>query len=235
MADMFTAMILWTDDTELVPGRNYFVKMGTDTKPGTVMNIKHKIDINTGEELKPGRIFKNELVVCDISLSENMVFDTFDRNEALGGFILIDRVSNMTSASDVTDHPLRRSENVVWEETDITRDFRARQKAQQPVTLWFTGLSGSGKSTLANAVEKKLVAGRRHTMLLDGDNVRHGLNKDLSFKESDRVENIRRIAEVASLMNEAGLITLTSFISPYARDRSNAKEIIGDSFVEIHV
>ncbi|MFZ4451731.1 adenylyl-sulfate kinase [Salibacterium aidingense] len=235
VTDMFTATILWMDDTELVPGRNYFVKIGTNMKPGTVMNIKHKIDINTGEEVNPGRIFKNELVVCDISLSDHMVFDTFEHNEALGGFILIDRVTNMTSASGVIEHPLRRSENVVWEETDITRDFRARQKGQQPLTLWFTGLSGSGKSTLANEVEKKLVARGHHTMLLDGDNVRHGLNKDLSFKESDRVENIRRISEVAGLMNEAGLIALTSFISPYARDRSSAKEIIGDAFVEIHV
>jgi len=233
--DMFTATILWMDDTELVPGRNYLVKAGTKILPGTVMSIKHKIEINTGEEVPADRITKNELVKCDISLSEKMVFDTFENNEALGGFILIDRVTNMTSASGVIEHGLRRSDNVVWQETDITRDLRAQQKAQKPLTLWFTGLSGSGKSTLANEVEKRLVSTGHHTMLLDGDNVRHGLNKNLGFKESDRVENIRRISEVAKLMNDAGLITLTSFISPYESDRQNAREIIGEDFIEIFV
>lgn len=235
VADMFTATILWMDDAPLVPGRNYFVKVGTKTLPGTVMAIKHKIDINTGEQLPADKIFKNELVACDISLTEDMVFDTFDKNEALGGFILMDRVTNMTSACGVIEHALRRSTNVVWQETDITRDIRAQQKRQKPLTLWFTGLSGSGKSTLANAVEKRLVANGYHTMLLDGDNVRHGLNKNLGFKESDRVENIRRIAEVAKLMNDAGLITLTSFISPYESDRENARDIIGEAYIEIYV
>ncbi|WP_163537414.1 adenylyl-sulfate kinase [Gracilibacillus sp. YIM 98692] len=235
VTDMFTANILWMDDTELVEGRNYLVKVGTKLLPGTVMSIKHKIDINTGKEVPADRIFKNELVECDISLSENMVFDKFANNEAIGGLILIDRVTNMTSACGVIEHALRRSTNVVWQETDITRDFRAQQKGQKPLTLWFTGLSGSGKSTLANEVEKKLVATGHHTMLLDGDNVRHGLNKNLGFKENDRVENIRRIAEVAKLMNDAGLITLTSFISPYEADRQNARNVVGDSFIEIFV
>ncbi|TFB14187.1 adenylyl-sulfate kinase [Filobacillus milosensis] len=234
-ADMFTATILWMDDTKLVPGRNYLVKVGTKTLPGTVMSIKHKIDINTGKQIPADQIFKNELVECDISLSENMVFDTFENNEALGGLILIDRVSNMTSACGVIEHSLRRSTNVVWQETDITRDIRAQQKGQKPLTLWFTGLSGSGKSTLANEVEKRLVSTGHHTMLLDGDNVRHGLNKNLGFKEGDRVENIRRIAEVSKLMNDAGIITLTSFISPYESDRHSAREVIGDSYIEIYV
>lgn len=149
--------------------------------------------------------------------------------------ILIDRVTNMTSACGVIEHSLRRSTNVFWQDTDITREIRSKQKAQKPVTLWFTGLSGSGKSTLANEVEKRLVAMGKHTMLLDGDNIRHGLNKNLGFKEADRVENIRRIAEVAKLMNDAGLIVLTAFISPYENDRENAKEIIGENFVEIFV
>lgn len=235
VTDMFTATILWMDDTKLVPGRNYLVKVGTKTLPGTVMSIKHKIDINTGDHIPADNVFKNELVQCDISLSENMVFDTFENNEALGGLILIDRVSNMTSACGVIEHSLRRSTNVVWQETDITREIRAQQKGQKPLTLWFTGLSGSGKSTLANAVEKRLVSLGHHTMLLDGDNVRQGLNKNLGFKERDRVENIRRIAEVAKLMNDAGLITLTSFIAPYDSDRKNAREVIGKEYIEIYV
>ncbi|WP_018930672.1 adenylyl-sulfate kinase [Gracilibacillus lacisalsi] len=235
VTDMFTATILWMDDTELVEGRNYLVKVGTKLLPGTVMSIKNKIDINTGKEVPADKIFKNELVECDISLSENMVFDKFENNESLGGLILIDRVTNMTSACGVIKHELRRSTNVVWQETDVTREVRAQQKGQKPLTLWFTGLSGSGKSTLANEVEKRLVATGHHTMLLDGDNVRHGLNKNLGFKEQDRVENIRRIAEVGKLMNDAGLIALTSFISPYESDRQNAREIIGDSYIEIFV
>jgi bifunctional enzyme CysN/CysC len=235
VTDMFTATILWMDDTKLVPGRNYLVKVGTKILPGTVISIKHKIDINTGKHIPADQIFKNELVECDISLSENMVFDTFENNESLGGLILIDRVTNMTSACGVVEHALRRSTNVVWQDTDITREIRSQQKGQKPLTLWFTGLSGSGKSTLANAVEKRLVSLGHHTMLLDGDNVRHGLNKNLGFKESDRVENIRRISEVAKLMNDAGLITLTSFIAPYESDRKNAREIIGEGYIEIYV
>lgn len=235
VTDMFTATILWMDDAPLVSGRNYLVKVGTKILPGTVMSIKHKIDINTGKQIPADRTFKNELVECDISLSENMVFDTFENNEALGGLILIDRVTNMTSACGVINHALRRSTNIVWQDTDITREIRSQQKGQKPLTLWFTGLSGSGKSTLANEVEKRLVSMGYHTMLLDGDNVRHGLNKNLGFKESDRVENIRRIAEVAKLMNDAGLITLTSFISPYESDRKNAREIIGEEYIEIFV
>lgn len=235
VTDMFSATILWMDDTPLVAGRNYLVKVGTKTLPGTVLAIKHRIDINTGKLIPVDRIFKNELAKCDISVSENMVFDKFENNQALGGLILIDRVSHMTSACGVIDHALRRSTNVVWQETDITREIRAKQKGQKPLTLWFTGLSGSGKSTLANEVEKRLVAMGYHTMLLDGDNVRHGLNRNLGFKESDRVENIRRIAEVAKLMNDAGLITLASFISPYESDRQNAREIIGAEFIEIYV
>jgi bifunctional enzyme CysN/CysC len=235
VTDMFTATILWMDDSPLVSGRNYLVKVGTKILPGTVMSVKHKIDINTGKEIPADRTFKNELVECDISLSENMVFDTFENNEALGGLILIDRVTNMTSACGVIDHALRRSTNIVWQETDITREIRAQQKGQKPLTLWFTGLSGSGKSTLANEVEKRLVSLGHHTMLLDGDNVRHGLNKNLGFKESDRVENIRRIAEVSKLMNDAGVITMASFISPYESDRRNAREIIGEEYIEIFV
>lgn len=235
MADMLTATLLWMDEDPLVAGRSYMMKCGTKTLPATVMSIKYKTDINTGNHIATDRLFKNEIATCDIALSEKIVFDKFARNKSLGGFILIDRVTNMTSSCGVIEHSLRRSTNVVWQNTDITREIRSKQKGQKPLTLWFTGLSGSGKSTLANEVEKRLVAMGKHTMLLDGDNIRHGLNKNLGFKEADRVENIRRIAEVSKLMNDAGLITITSFISPYRRDRENARHIIGDEFVEIFV
>ena len=235
IADMFTATILWMDDTELVAGRNYLVKIGTKIMPAMVMSIKYKIDINTGRHVPADRLFKNEMASCDISLAHDMVFDKFKNTKALGGLILVDRITNMTSACGTIEHSLRRSTNVVWQNTDITREIRSKQKSQKPLTLWFTGLSGSGKSTLSNEVEKRLVTMGKHTMLLDGDNVRHGLNKNLGFKEVDRVENIRRIAEVSKLMNDAGLITIASFISPYASDRENAKNIVGDGFIEIHV
>ncbi|WP_242985311.1 adenylyl-sulfate kinase [Vallitalea okinawensis] len=235
VADMFTASLFWMDNKEMVPGRNYLIKCGTKILPATVMSIKHKVDINSGKHISADQLFKNEIAEIDIALSEEMVFDNFARNKAIGSFILIDRVSNMTSACGVIKHGLRRSTNVIWQQNDVTREFRAIQKSQNPLSLWFTGLSGSGKSTLANAVEKKLVALGKHTMLLDGDNVRHGLNKNLGFKEVDRIENIRRISEVTKLMNDAGLITITSFISPYEKDRQSAREIIGDSYIEVYV
>ena len=235
VADLFSAQILWMDDQSLQQGKNYFVKIGTKIIPGTVVAIRHKVDINSGEQIEAQTITKNELVTCEIALAEKIVFDTFERNEELGSLILIDRVSNMTSACGVITAAIDRTENVFFQETTITRQVRAEQKGQKPLTLWFTGLSGSGKSTLANEVEKRLVVQGYHTMLLDGDNVRLGLNKDLSFDEAGRVENIRRIAEVSKLMNDAGIITLTSFISPYERERQNAKQIIGEAYIEIYV
>ncbi|WP_332649010.1 adenylyl-sulfate kinase [Lysinibacillus sp. 54212] len=234
-ADLFSAQILWMDDTKLVPGKQYFVKIGTKIIPGTVLSIQHKVDINTGQHIQAEQIVKNELASCEIALSEKIVFDSFERNEALGSFILIDRVTNMTSSCGVILQALHHAHNISWQNTDITREVRASQKGQSPVTLWFTGLSGSGKSTLSNEVEKRLVSLGYHTMLLDGDNVRLGLNKDLGFDEVGRVENIRRIAEVAKLMNDGGLITLTSFISPFEQDRSYAKRVIGDAYIEIYV
>lgn len=234
--DMFTASVLWMDDGPLVPGRNYLIKIGTRTVSGSVMKVNHKIDTNTGERLPADRIHKNELAECEFALSEGVPFDKFSANEAMGGLIMIDRVSNMTSGCGVVERSLQRSKNVHWEETEITPDLRSRQKGQSPLTIWFTGLSGSGKSTLANEMEKRLVASGYHTNLLDGDNVRHGLNRDLGFNETDRVENIRRIAEVSRLMNDAGLITLASFISPYESDRENAREIVGEErFITVYV
>ncbi len=236
VANMFSASILWMDENALVEGRNYLLKNGTKVLPATVMRLKYKIDINTGKQLLADKIVKNELAMCDIALSGNLVFDSFKNNKALGSFILIDRLSKMTAGCGVIEHPLRRSQNVIWQDYGVKRQFRAEQKMQKPFTIWFTGLSGSGKSTLANEVEQRLVAMGKHTMLLDGDNVRHGLNKDLGFKESDRIENIRRAAEVAKLMNDAGLIVITSFISPYIEDRKTARRIIGDAcFIEVFV
>ncbi len=233
--DMFSASILWMDDKELVEGRNYLLKLGTKIVPATVMKIKNKIDINTGKHVTTRKVFKNELVECEISLANNIALAEYTKIKALGRFILIDRLTNMTSGCGTISHSLRRSTNVVWQETDITKEIRANQKDQKPKTLWFTGLSGSGKSTLANAVEKKLVSLGMHTMLLDGDNVRHGLNKNLGFTEKDRIENIRRVSEVAKLMNDAGLIVLTAFISPFEQDREEARRIIGDDYIEIYV
>lgn len=236
VGNLFTAKLLWMDDSYLVAGKNYLLKIGTRTVPAVVMNIKYKIDVNTGNEVHADTIYKNEIAACDISVSDKVVFDKFKQNQALGSMILIDRITNMTSACGIVMHSLRRTDNLTWHEMDITRQFRSQQKGQMPKTIWLTGLSGSGKSTLANELEKRLAALGKHTMLLDGDNIRMGLNKNLGFKEADRIENIRRIAEVARLMNDAGLIVITSFISPYVRDRRQARDIIGeDSFLEVYV
>ena len=233
---MFTATLLWMDDTDLVQGKNFLIKIGTKMLPATIMSIKYKVDIHTGENLAVTHLYKNEIASCDIALAENTVFDTFMAHKNLGRFILIDRITNMTSACGIIEHPLRRADNLVWQTLDITRETRAGHMGQKPVTLWFTGLSGAGKSALANELEKMLSLRGKYTMLLDGDNVRMGLNQNLGFEEKDRIENIRRVAEVAKLMNDAGLIVLTSFISPYESDRAHAREIIGStSFIEIYV
>lgn len=234
-ANLFTAKLLWMDDESLVPGRNYWIKLGTRLLPASVMDIKYRIDVNSGDQLPAEQLYKNELAVCDIMLSEKCVVDAFENSKDLGSFIFVNRVTNMTSACGTVEHTLRRSDNLVWQVTDITKQIRAEQKNQTTKTIWFTGLSGSGKSTLANALEKRLVAMGKHTMLLDGDNIRMGLNRNLGFTEADRVENIRRIAEVARLMNDAGLIVLTAFISPYRKDRENARDIIGEDFFEVYV
>jgi len=236
VSSMCTATLLWMDDTPLVAGRNYYIKLGTKMLPAAIMTIKYRIDVNTGVHIPAERLSKNEIACCDIVFSEKIVFTPFQKNKALGGFLLIDRVSNLSAACGVIEHSLRRSDNLTWQETTIGRKERAEQKGQKPKTLWFTGLSGSGKTSLANEIEKRLWEMGKHTMLLDGDNVRMGLNKNLGFKEQDRIENIRRVSEVAKLLNDAGLIVLAAFISPYNRDRENAKEIIGrEDFIEIYV
>lgn len=232
---MFAATLLWMDDVKLLPGRNFLLKLGTQSVPATIMKIRYKIDVNTGEEVYADAIYKNEIALCEISTASKLVFDEFEKNNALGSLILIDRVSHMTSACGIVEHTLIRENQLTWHNMDITRSFREEQLGQTAKTIWFTGLSGSGKSTLANELEKRLAAMGKHTMLLDGDNVRMGLNRNLGFREADRIENIRRIAEVSKLMNDAGLIVLTSFISPFAQDRQNAREIIGDAFMEVYV
>lgn len=234
--NMFTVKLLWMDDARLVAGKNYMLKIGTKRIPAVVMDIKYKIDVNTRNRIDTDTIYKNEIAVCDISTSEKIVLDEFRNNPALGSFILIDRVSHMTSACGVVTKMVSRADNLTWHDMTITREQRALQKGQKPKTIWLTGLSGSGKSTIANEIEKRLFLMGRHTMSLDGDNVRLGLNKNLGFAEGDRIENIRRVAEVAKLMNDAGVIVITSFISPYERDRLMARDIVGsDDFIEIYV
>ena len=236
VSTMFTATLLWMDNERMVEGKSFLLKIGTQKVPASVMQVKYKIDVNTGEHVPSKEIYKNELAKCDIALSKPVVFDSFEKHRCLGEFIMIDRISNMTSACGVVEHSLRRSENVVWQKLDVTREIRSAKMKQNPVTIWFTGLSGAGKSTLANELEKRLNVRGNYTMLLDGDNIRMGINKNLGFEEKDRIENIRRIAEVSKLMNDAGLIVITSFISPYRSDRRNAKDIIGaDSFFEVYV
>ena len=232
----FTAKLLWMDDEPLMEGRFYRLKLSTAEIAATVVRIKYKIDANSGEHLAVRRVYRNEIVVCDVSLAEKAAFCEFEKCQSMGCFILIDRISDMTSGCGVIMHPLREFDNLTLQKTDITRELRGGHMGQKPLTIWFAGLSGSGKSTLANALEKKLFAEGRYTMILDGDNVRMGLNKNLGFESEDRIENIRRIAEAAKLMNDAGLIVITAFISPFERDRESARAIIGpDSFVEVYV
>ena len=235
VGNMFTASLLWMDDAPLVEGKNYTLMIGTQKIPATVMRIKCKIDVNSGDEVYAQSIYKNEIARCDISMTNKIAFDEFANNKVLGSLVMVDRITHMTCACGVVEHSLSRGENLTWHGMDITRQFRENHMGQKACTIWFTGLSGSGKSTLANELEKRLAAAGKYTMLLDGDNVRMGLNKNLGFKETDRIENIRRIAEVSKLMNEAGLIVLTSFISPFRSDRRSANEIIGERYIEIYV
>tara|TARA_R100000789_G_scaffold40524_1_gene42286 strand:+ start:311 stop:2230 length:1920 start_codon:yes stop_codon:yes gene_type:complete len=240
VADQFETTIVWMDDEPLVVGRAYWLKLGAQMVSVTVAEPKYEIDVNnpsgSGSHLASQTLHLNQIGVCEITTDRRIVFDSYADNRALGGFILIDKITHRTVGAGMLHFSLRRSQNVHWQPTDITRDHHAAMKNQTPRVLWFTGLSGSGKSTIANEVEKKLALMNRHTFLLDGDNVRHGLNKDLGFTESDRIENIRRIGEVAKLMTDAGLIVLTAFISPFRADRQLVRDMIdAGEFVEIHV
>ena len=236
VADQFAAHVLWMDDAALLPGRPYWLQIGSRTIAASISEIKHRIDVNTQDKLAAKRLELNEVGYCNLSLDEPIAFEPYADNRALGGFILIDRQSNATVAAGTLDFALRRAGNVHWQHLDVDKAARARIKGQTPKVLWFTGLSGAGKSTIANLVEKRLHARGCHTFTLDGDNVRHGLNRDLGFTDEDRVENIRRVAEVAKLMTDAGLIVLVSFISPFRAERQMARERFGDGeFIEIFV
>ncbi|MBS0489343.1 MAG: sulfate adenylyltransferase subunit CysN, partial [Proteobacteria bacterium] len=215
VADQFEATIVWMDDEAMLPGRPYLLKVGTRVVSAQVTEPKYKVNVNTLEHLAAKRLELNEIGVCNLSLDAAIAFDAYAENHDLGGFILIDRISNRTVGAGMLHFALRRSQNIHWQALDVDKASRAALKGQRGRVVWLTGLSGSGKSTIANLVEKRLHADGRHTYLLDGDNVRHGLNKDLGFTDEDRVENIRRVAEVAKLMVDAGLIVLVSFISPF--------------------
>ncbi|MEM9938889.1 MAG: sulfate adenylyltransferase subunit CysN [Pseudomonadota bacterium] len=236
VADQFQARILWMSDDAMLPGRRYIVKMGSKSVTGLVSSLKYQIDVNTLQD-KPGKTLAlNEVGVCTLGLDQAIAFDPYDTNRETGGFILIDRMTNNTVGLGLIDFALRRAGNIHWQALDVDREALSDQKDQKPAVLWFTGLSGSGKSTIANALQKKLYSMGKHTFVLDGDNVRHGLNRDLGFTDEDRVENIRRVSNVAKLMSDAGLITLVSFISPFRSERQMARNMMSDGeFVEIHV
>lgn len=236
VSDQFAAHVLWMDDAPLLPGRPYWLQIGARTVSASISEIKHRIDVNTQEAMAAKRLALNEVGVCNLSLDEPIAFEPYARNRTLGGFILIDRQTNATVGAGTLDFALRRAGNVHWQHLDVDRAARARIKGQTPRVLWFTGLSGAGKSTIANLVDKRLHALGYHTFILDGDNVRHGLNRDLGFTDADRVENIRRVVEVARLMTDAGLIVLVSFISPFRAERQMARERFAPGeFIEVFV
>ncbi|SEN54552.1 adenylylsulfate kinase /sulfate adenylyltransferase subunit 1 [Paracoccus alcaliphilus] len=236
VADQFEATLVWMTDAEMLPGRPYLLKLGTQTVTATVTEPKYEVNVNTLEHLASKTLGLNAIGVVNISTDRSIPFESYATNPDLGGFILIDRMTNATVAAGMIHFALRRSQNVHWQAVDVDRDAHAAQKNQKARVVWFTGLSGSGKSTIANIVEKKLHALGKHTFLLDGDNVRHGLNRDLGFTDADRVENIRRVGEVARLMTDAGLIVLTAFISPFRSERQMVRDLMenGD-FVEVYV
>ncbi|WP_347091410.1 sulfate adenylyltransferase subunit CysN [Sphingomonas parapaucimobilis] len=236
IADQFVATIVWMADAPLVPGRSYSLKLGTQLVGATVQPPRHVVDVNSQEQRPADTLALNDIGLAEVYADRPIVFEPYAKGSALGGFILIDRATNATVAAGMIDHVLRRAQNVHWQSTAITREAHARQKGQAPKVLWFTGLSGSGKSTIANMVEQKLHAMGRHSFLLDGDNIRHGLNRDLDFSEAGRVENIRRVGEVAKLMADAGLIVLTAFISPFKAERDMVRALLPEGeFVEIFV
>ncbi len=235
-SDQFCSTLVWMDETAMKPGRGYWLKLGTQMVTATVHPPKYEIDVNSLDHLAAKTLELNSIGVAEFATDRPITFEPYAKSRELGGFILIDKFTNATVAAGMIEFSLRRAQNVHWQPTTITREDHSALKNQKPRVLWFTGLSGSGKSTIANEVEKQLALMNRHTFLLDGDNVRHGLNKDLGFTETDRIENIRRIGEVAKLMAEAGLIVLTAFISPFRAERRMVREMIPDGeFIEIFV
>ena len=236
VADQFEANLVWMSDDALIPGRAYWLKLGTQTVSATIHAPKYQVNVNTMEHLAAKTLELNAIGVAEIATDRPIVFEPYADSRTLGGFILIDKLTNGTVAAGMLNFSLRRAQNVHWQAVDIDRKMHAGLKNQKPAVLWFTGLSGAGKSTIANLVEKKLHRMNRHTFLLDGDNVRHGLNKDLGFTEADRIENIRRVGEVAKLMADAGLIVITAFISPFRAEREMVRAMIPEGeFLEIHI
>ena len=236
VADQFETTLIWMGEEPLLPGRSYGLKIGAQSLSATVAEPKYKINVNSFEHLAAKQLELNEIGIANVTLDRAVAFDPYDENADTGGFILIDKLTNGTVAAGLIRFALRRSQNVHWQALDVSKASRAEAKGQKPAVLWFTGLSGAGKSTIANLVEKKLLAQGRHTYLLDGDNVRHGLNRDLGFTDADRIENIRRVAEVARLMADAGLIVLVSFISPFRSERRMARELMSPGeFLEVFI
>jgi bifunctional enzyme CysN/CysC len=236
VADQFEATIVWMADEEMLPGRSYWLKLGTQTVTANVQQPKYQINVNTMEHIAAKTLELNAIGVANLSTDRPLVFEPYEANRDLGGFILIDKFTNATVAAGMIHFALRRAQNVHWQASDVTREARAALMRQKPAVLWFTGLSGAGKSTIANLVEKKLARMNRHTFLLDGDNVRHGLNRDLGFTDADRVENIRRVGEVAKLMTDAGLIVITAFISPFRAEREMVRQMLPHGeFIEIFI
>ena len=236
VADQFETTIIWMADEPMLPGRQYWIKIGAKQATGVVTSLKHKVNVNTLDKLAAKTLHLNEIGVCNISLDQPVGFDPYKDNRDTGGFILIDRLTNGTVGAGLIHFALRRAENIHWQALEVNKQAHAAIKNQQACILWFTGLSGAGKSTIANLVEKRLHSLGHHTFLLDGDNVRHGLNRDLGFTDADRVENIRRVAEVSKLMMEAGLIVLVSFISPFRSERRLARGLVGQGeFIEVFV
>ncbi|WP_412776731.1 sulfate adenylyltransferase subunit CysN [Thalassospira lucentensis] len=235
-ADQFEARIIWMHDDPLLPGRPYLIKMGAQVTNAQISDLKYKVNVNTLEHMAGKTLELNEVGIANISADKALAFDPYDDNRHSGRFIIIDRFTNATVGAGMVNHSLRRATNIKWQEMDINKQARAYQKGQKSAVLWFTGLSGAGKSTVANMVEKKLHAMGKHTYTLDGDNVRHGLNKDLGFTDADRVENIRRVGETAKLFVDAGVITLVSFISPFKSERQLARSLVEkDEFIEVFI
>jgi bifunctional enzyme CysN/CysC len=236
VADQFEGTIVWMHERPMLQGRSYRLKIGTKTASATVAPLKYKLNVNTLEHTAARKLELNDIGVCGLELDQPIVFEPYEQNRELGGFILIDRLTNNTVGAGMLHFALRRSQNVHWQAFDVNKSSRAKIKSQKPCVLWFTGLSGAGKSTIANLVERRLHTLGYHTYVLDGDNVRHGLNKDLGFTEADRVENIRRVAEVSKLMVDAGLIVLVAFISPFRAERRMARDLMGaGEFLEVFV
>jgi len=236
VADQFEAHVIWMGEHEMLPGRPYLMKIGTCTVGLSITQPKYRVDVNTLEHIAARTLHLNEIGVCNIHVDRPIAYDPYAENREMGGFIVIDRMTNSTVGAGLLHFALRRADNVHWQAIEVDKDAHSALKGQQPAVVWFTGLSGAGKSAIANIVERKLHQQGRHTYLLDGDNVRHGLNKDLGFTDADRVENIRRVAEVAKLMVDAGLIVLVSFISPFRAERQLAREMMGgNEFIEVFV